>query len=159
VHRTHGMAFTPECWAWYGMVDRCINPKNRAYKYYGSRGITVCERWLIFTQFIEDIPLRPSPEYSLDRINNDGHYSCGTCSECVRRQWPMNVRWTTKAEQMRNRRNTIWITIADITLCATDWAVLIGISVPTFKRYLIQGNPFHTIGPYVRYRSSDLLPG
>ncbi len=68
----HGMARSPEYAIWAGMVQRCTNPKERAFLRYGGRGITVCERWLSFENFIADMRCRPSSDHSIDRIDNDG---------------------------------------------------------------------------------------
>jgi len=77
------------------MIQRCTNPKNRWYKNYGGRGITVCKEWRYsFSQFLEDVGLRPSPELSLDRIHNDRNYELG------------NVRWATSLEQNNNQRRS-----------------------------------------------------
>lgn len=85
---------------WVGMKTRCFNKNSWPYKWYGARGITVCDRWLGvggFSNFLEDVGLPPSPQHSLDRINNDGNYE------------PGNVRWATLKEQANNRRprNTV----------------------------------------------------
>lgn len=89
---THGMAKTPEWYAWCGMRQRCENPKNAAWKNYGGRGIKVCERWHVFENFYADMGNRP-PGRSLDRVNNDGYYAPGNC------------RWATRSEQTANRRS------------------------------------------------------
>jgi len=60
--------------AWRGMINRCESPKNKQYKDWGGRGIKVCDRWKDFDLFVEDVGPRPSPEYQLDRIDNDGNY-------------------------------------------------------------------------------------
>jgi len=93
---THGHARqgaqTAEYRAWCGIIDRCLNPNHRDYRYYGGRGITVDPRWRDFVTFLADAGPRPSPAYSLDRIDNALGYA------------PGNVRWATKVEQARNRR-------------------------------------------------------
>ena len=78
-------------WVWRSMKQRCFNPRHRAYRYYGGRGITVCDRWQSVQNFFADMGERP-PGMSLDRINNDLGY------------FPENCRWATKAQQMANRR-------------------------------------------------------
>jgi hypothetical protein len=75
------------------MKERCYNPNTTQYKYWGGRGIKVCDRWKhSFQNFLEDMGYKPSNEYSLDRINVDGDYE------------PQNVRWATPLVQSRNRR-------------------------------------------------------
>jgi hypothetical protein len=98
--------------AHYNMVRRCTDPRVRAYRYYGARGVRVCARWLESSAaFAADMGPRPSATHSLDRRDNDGHYSCGKCDECVARGWPANCRWATRAEQYRNKRGLVTVEI------------------------------------------------
>jgi len=75
------------------MIQRCMNKNLPIYKYYGARGITVCERWLeSFNNFLDDMGVKPDPSLSLDRVDNNGNYE------------PSNCRWTDRTTQNRNRR-------------------------------------------------------
>src|SRR5919106_2312632 len=84
---------TPEYHSWLGMIRRCTNSKATGFKHWGGRGISVCDRWRnSYLAFLEDMGRRPSPEHSLDRINNNGNYEPGNC------------RWATSSEQRFNSR-------------------------------------------------------
>lgn len=85
-----GRSFTYN--SWHNMLFRCRNKTASNYPYYGGRGIVVCDRWLQFKNFLEDMGERPSKEYTLDRIEVNGNY----CKE--------NCKWATKKEQRANQR-------------------------------------------------------
>jgi len=89
----------PEYGVWLTMKNRCTRPDQDSYKYYGGRGILVCDRWIKgnglhggFECFIADMGRRPTPLHSIERVNNDGNYE------------PSNCKWATKQEQAQNRR-------------------------------------------------------
>lgn len=91
----HGASESSEFKSWASAKQRCFNPKNKGYKYWGGRGITMCDRWRdSFAAFIEDMGSRPKG-LSLDRINNDGNYEPGNC------------RWTDRITQRRNSRKRV----------------------------------------------------
>lgn len=118
----HGMSKTTEHYIWLGLRSRCLDKNNAGYRRYGGRGITVCERWRnSFAAFFADMGERPA-DRSIDRINNDGNYSCGKCEECVANGWPANCRWATDQEQARNSTAAKPITIGGVTKCVAEWA-------------------------------------
>lgn len=96
----HGLIKTTEYNTWLAMKDRCLNPKSSNYPNWGGRGITVHPDWVKdFPRFLADVGHRPTPQHSLDRINNDGNYE------------PGNVRWATKKEQRANQRTPDYGTV------------------------------------------------
>lgn len=111
----HGYYGTTEYASWYSMKKRCLNKNYKEYQYYGGRGINICERWLDFENFIQDMGKKPSPSHSLDRIDNAGNYE------------PRNCRWASKTKQGNNKRNNILITYKGETKTLAQWARLKGI--------------------------------
>lgn len=127
-HTTHGRSKTPEHNIWCAMRQRCGNPSDNGYEYYGARGITVCERWRdSFENFYEDMGPRPSSGHSIDRINNDGNYE------------PSNCRWATRLVQAHNSRISTNITHNGETKCIAEWAQQAGISVKSMYTRLASG--------------------
>jgi hypothetical protein len=92
--RRHGMSWgtsrTPEYVTWSLMRKRCNNPNDARFKHYGGRGISVCERWNLFENFLADMGKRPTG-YSIERIDNDGNYE------------PNNCKWIPLRDQVKNR--------------------------------------------------------
>lgn len=107
---THGQSIiTSEYRCWQSMKTRCFNKNSKNYKHYGGRGITVCERWLKFKNFFEDMRRKTTKTHSLERVDNNGIY----CKE--------NCKWATKEEQINNRRSTHNITINGVTKPIKTW--------------------------------------
>lgn len=115
---------------WSGVLARCYDKSGqRRYRRYAGRGIKMCERWReSLPAFAADMGPRPSPGHSVDRINNDGHYSCGKCDECLANGWPTNCRWATMHEQILNSSHPRFIEHEGESLCLSEWARRIGIS-------------------------------
>lgn len=138
--KTHGMARTQEYHIWACMRDRCCNVNNHSYVFYGGRGITVCERWLnSFVTFFDDMGIRPSLQHSIERIDNDGNYSCGHCEECLRNGWPANCCWATRPQQARNTSRNRLLTHNGQTMCLAAWAETLGINIVTLHSRLKAG--------------------
>jgi len=104
--------------SYHSMLNRCYNPNNQSYSYYGARGIMVCENWRGvngYKNFINDIGKKPTPNHSIDRIDNNGNYS------------PENCKWSTRKEQSNNTRRNRLITYKDKTMTISQWSDEIGI--------------------------------
>lgn len=120
---------------WSDMRNRCNNINNTSYSNYGGRGITVCKRWDSFENFKTDVGNPPTPQHTLDRINNDLGYS------------PENCRWATHVEQARNSRKNHILTVNGISQCLSRWGEQIGVSGITISKRLSRGwSPEEAVG-------------
>jgi len=108
---------------WRAMRQRCLNKTSTNYPNYGGRGISICQRWDEFENFLADMGDRPSG-HSLERIDNNGPYA------------PDNCRWATKRDQQRNRRDVRPLTFQGRTMLMTDWAQAVGIKFNTIQARL-----------------------
>jgi hypothetical protein len=142
----HGRAgqTSPEYKAWTAMVRRCSDPHTQMYSEYGGRGIKVCDRWQDLAAFMSDMGPRPSPQHSIDRIDNDGDYE------------PSNCRWATSKEQMNNRRCSRFLTFAGRTQTLAQWATEKGVGWHVIDCRIKRGwSVERAIGtPVGRYRGS-----
>lgn len=115
---THGHCKNHECsrtyLAWQSMKSRCTDPNNKHFHNYGGRGISVCEHWQQFENFIADMGECP-PSLEIDRIDNNGNYEPGNC------------RWATEAQQHRNQRSNRVFTVRGMTACLSDLVKHFGI--------------------------------
>lgn len=125
---------TPEHKCWSNMLSRCRNPKATGYPSYGGRGIVVCERWLDFAAFLEDMGTKPTPDHSIDRIDVNGNYEPGNC------------RWATETEQQRNKRSNRFLTACGETLTIMGWADKTGLDRRAIEKRLKRGwSPDRTV--------------
>lgn len=123
---THGMRRTPTYIAWVNMLQRCENPRATAYRKYGAKGVTVCERWHVFADFLADMGECPAG-LSLDRRDNARGYE------------PDNCRWVTMQAQQNNRGGNRKLTVRGETLGIVEWGRRSGIDHHTILARLRKG--------------------
>jgi len=134
-HKKHGLARTPFYEVWTQIKKRCFSPKDKSFKYYGGRGIKLCNKWLCFESFKNDMyenylkHKKNNKTTTIERINNNKNYSHENC------------RWATMGEQSRNTRRTKMITYNGKTLCILDWAKELGVVYITLYNRLKKHSP------------------
>jgi hypothetical protein len=124
---TSSFGHTAEYRAWTNMKTRCFNRKYYLHHRYGGRGITVCDRWLTFANFLADMGRKPNSKSQLDRINNDGNYEPGNC------------RWVDTVVQNHNRSNSRSLEVDGVIKTLKEWSVISGIRWKTIWRRLRDG--------------------
>lgn len=112
---------------WCNIIQRCTNANNTSYHNYGGRGITICNRWKKFENFLEDVGEPPTNKHTLDRIDNNKRYCKSNC------------RWATRKQQQRNTRRNHMITFNNKTQCLTAWAEEMNIDRNTLSYRLKRG--------------------
>lgn len=104
------------------MKERCEKPNCQQYSAYGGRGIRICsglsDSFETFLNLVGEKPIGTS----IDRIENNEHYSCGQCRECAENRWPFNLRWATPKQQARNRRNNSFVMVRGERLTQSEVA-------------------------------------
>lgn len=127
---THGETHTRLYNVWTSLRRKCYNKKNDHYKWYGARGIIVCDEWLEKYDNFRDWALKNgySDKLTIDRIDNNGNYT------------PANCRWATMKEQSNNRRSNVNITYKGQTKNITQWSEYTGISIYALRRKIKQNN-------------------
>lgn len=117
MNKSHGFSNTRLYSIYKGIKQRCYNPKNPAYKYYGERGIKMCDEWynsfISFREWALACGYKDEPsfgKYTLDRISPEGNYE------------PYNCRWATIAKQQNNKLNSVFIVIGNNKKTVAEWA-------------------------------------
>lgn len=128
-----GRSHMREYYLWFEIRSRCLNKNSKSYKNYGGRGISICSRWESFENFIADMGKRPTPDHSIDRIDNDGDYE------------PDNCRWATRRQQANNKRSNVNLTMNGETKTIAQWVRKTGFDHSTIRRRIKMGWPVEKI--------------
>lgn len=124
--KTHGKYHDTVYKRWAAMKRRCTNQNDTAYSNYGGRGIKVCDAWMEFEAFYNDMG-DPPEGGTLDRIDNNGDYEPGNC------------RWATTTEQSRNRRSNVLLTVDGETKLLIEWSEISGTSCGVIRKRMKNG--------------------
>lgn len=120
----NGKSLTYKCWR--SMMQRCYREKDNNYLRYGAKGITVCERWHDFVNFLADMGEVPEG-LTIDRKDSKGNYE------------PDNCRWATQTEQVRNRSITVMLEFNGKVKPMAEWAEIIGINYNCLRARIAAG--------------------
>ncbi len=132
VYQKHGKYKTTTYRSWIAMKGRCLNPRSHAYSQYGGRGITVCERWLVFENFLADMGERPKG-LSIERRDNDKGYHKKNCY------------WGTRKQQMRNRSCTLRVDWEGQLVPLSELCEQLGINYRTAYARLADGKTLEEV--------------
>jgi hypothetical protein len=124
--KKHGLYGTPTYRTWSSMKQRCKSSKAPNYKYYGGKGISVCDSWEKFENFLADMGERPE-NMTIDRIDSNGDYT------------PENCRWADADQQNRNRSCANIIEFKGVAKNLTEWAKEIGMNKQTLAERINSG--------------------
>ena len=109
------------------MLDRCLNEKSKCFDRYGGRGILVCDSWLSFTSFYEDMGEPTTPDHTIERKDNNGNYCKANCE------------WIHYSLQAANRRTTVHVDYDGEKLCAAEADRRLGFARGTISRRISKG--------------------
>jgi hypothetical protein len=130
---SHGMSGTKTYLAWRNLRARCEKDPRYAH-------VSVCQGWSTFEAFYADMgeapigendTIRKRPEYSIDRVDNTGNYSCGHCFECVAKGWKANCKWKTQRDQTRNQKRNRFFEYCGQSKTIAEWSEITKIHVQT----------------------------
>lgn len=138
VKTKHGKSRSRAYNSWSQMKYRCERESHVAFREYGERGITVCERWQSFENFLADMG-NPPDGHSLDRIDTNGNYEPGNC------------RWATPKQQVENRRNTVYVQHHGKKQTLVDACKELGLNIHGVRQRLRRG-----LGVDIALSSADL---
>lgn len=129
---THGDSVggvsTKEYKCWLSLKSRCTRPQDNAYKDYGARGITVCDRWMeSYSNFLLDMGRAPTKKHSIERIDNNLGYT------------PINCKWATMTEQSNNRRSSRMEEYAGEKRSVSDWCRKLNLHYATITTRIERG--------------------
>ena len=141
-----GNIYYPEYRIWEGIKSRCLNKNHPSWKWYGGKGISICEEWMHdFHAFLRHIGPRPSMKHSVDRIDNTGHYE------------PGNVRWVLPIVQHNNVSSNVIISFNGKSMTISEWARHLGIKKVTLGTRLTtyEWEPERALTTPVQKRNRD----
>ena len=130
--KTHGKCKTRIYRLWAGMKTRCTNKKEPAYKFYGGRGVKVCDRWMnSFEAFYADMGDPPDENSSIERLDVNGDYC------------PENCTWIDFSKQACNTRNNVVIEYRGEKKCVAEWCRTLGLPYKLVIGRMEHGKSFH----------------
>jgi len=128
--RKHGMTRSNTYMVWSSMKARCLNEKSQYYRLYGGKGIRVCERWMSFENFLEDMGIQPNG-MQIDRIDGNKGYELSNC------------RWVTPVQQGNNTSRNRRLTHNGKTMTIAEWGRHLGFSRKLIWDRIDAGWPVH----------------
>lgn len=136
--QTHGMSKSPLFRVWYAMLERCENPKDKHFTYYGGRGITVSVEWHTFSNWYQDMGERPHGG-TLERIDNNLGYSKENC------------RWASRTSQQRNMRSNRLFERDGKKMCFAEWEIELKLKPSTISKRVHKGwSVDRAVSPYMK---------